>query len=102
MVLDNPGRLLVMILMVLQLAASEGIFPIQTAPQFFQTINPWLPMTHSIIALREAISGGIDRAIFNHHMMILAVFLIAANALLLGFFAWRGTRRFAHESVDGD
>lgn len=102
MVFDNPGRLLVMILMVLQLAASEGIFPIQTAPQFFQAINPWLPMTHSIIALREAISGGIDRTIFDQHMMVLTVFLVIANAALLGFFAWRGTRRFAHQSVDGD
>ena len=102
MVLDNPGRLVVMIIMVLQLAASEGIFPIQTASGFFQAINPWLPMTHSIIAYRHAISGGVDSALYMQHMLILAGFALVANALLMGFLAWRGTRQFAHTTVDGD
>ena len=102
MVLDNPGRLVVMIIMVLQLAASEGIFPIQTASGFFQAINPWLPMTHSIIAYRHAISGGVDSALYTQHMLILAGFALVANALLIGFLAWRGTRQFAHTTVDGD
>ena len=87
---DNPGRLMVMILLVLQLAASEGIFPIQTAPQFFQAIHPWLPMTHSIIAFRQAISGGISQAMYGQHMMALGCYVVVANLLLIGFFvaAW--------------
>lgn len=102
MVFDNPGRLLVMILMVLQLAASEGIFPLQTTDQFYQIINPWLPMTHSIIALREAISGGISGTIYWQHMGYLALFALIANLLLLGFLAWRGKRIPTHTVVDGD
>ena len=101
-VLDNPGRFLAMILLVLQLGSSEGTFPIQTANGFFQAINPLVPMTYSIRALRQAISGGLDNAFYGGSMWVLAGFLLVANLLTIGFFAYRGKRKFAHTSVDGD
>ena len=101
-VLDNPGRFLAMVLLVLQLGSSEGTFPIQTANGFFQAINPLVPMTYSIRALRQAISGGLDNAFYGGSMWVLAGFLLMANLLTIGFFAYRGKRKFAHTSVDGD
>ena len=101
-VLDNPGRFLAMVLLVLQLGSSEGTFPIQTANGFFQAINPLVPMTYSIRALRQAISGGLDNAFYVGSMWVLAGFLLVANLLTIGFFAYRGKRKFAHTSVDGD
>ena len=101
-VLDNPGRFLAMVLLVLQLGSSEGTFPIQTANGFFQSINPLVPMTYSIRALRQAISGGLDSAFYGGSMWVLAGFLLVANLLTIGFFAYRGKRKFAHTSVDGD
>ena len=35
-------------------------------------------------------------------MWVLAGFLLVANLLTIGFFAYRGKRKFAHTSVDGD
>lgn len=101
-VLDNPGRFLAMILLVLQLGSSEGTFPIQTANGFFQAINPLVPMTYSIRALRQAISGGLDNTFYGGSMWVLFGFLLVANLLTIGFFAYRGKRKFAHTSVDGD
>ena len=101
-VLDNPGRFLAMVLLVLQLGSSEGTFPIQTANGFFQAINPLVPMTYSIRALRQAISGGLDNAFYGGSMWVLAGFLLVANLLTIGFFTYRGKRKFAHTSVDGD
>ena len=101
-VLDNPGRFLAMILLVLQLGSSEGTFPIQTANGFFQAINPLVPMTYSIRALRQAISGGLDNAFYGGSMWVLVGFLLVANLLTIGFFTYRGKRKFAHTSVDGD
>lgn len=101
-VLDNPGRFLAMILLVLQLGSSEGTFPIQTANGFFQAINPLVPMTYSIRALRQAISGGLDNAFYGGSMWVLVGFLLVANLLTVGFFTYRGKRKFAHTSVDGD
>ena len=81
---DNPGRFLAMLLLVLQLGASGGTFPIQTSPGFFQAINPFLPMTYSILALRQAISGGLPISIFNQSMWILVIIsILAIGALLL-------------------
>lgn len=101
-VLDNPGRFLAMVLLVLQLGSSEGTFPIQTANGFFQAINPLVPMTYSIRALRQAISGGLDNAFYGGSMWVLVGFLLMANLLTIGFFTYRGKRKFAHTSVDGD
>ena len=99
-VLDNPGCFLAMILLVLQLGSSEGTFPIQTANGFFQAVNPLVPMTYSIRALRQAISGGLNNSFYTDSMWVLAGFLLAANVLMLGFFIYRGKRKFAHTSVD--
>ena len=101
-VLDNPGRFLAMVLLVLQLGSSEGTFPIQTANGFFQAVNPLVPMTYSIRALRQAISGGLGSSFYNGSMWVLAGFLLAANLLTIGFFIYRGKRKFTHTSVDGD
>lgn len=101
-VLDNPGRFLAMVLLVLQLGSSEGTFPIQTANSFFQAVNPLMPMTYSIRALRQAISGGLGSSFYSDSMWVLAGFLLAANLLMIGFFIYRGKRKFAHTSVDGD
>ena len=101
-VLDNPGRFLAMVLLVLQLGSSEGTFPIQTANGFFQAVNPLVPMTYSIRALRQAISGGLGSSFYNGSMWVLVGFLLAANLLMIGFFIYRGKRKFAHTSVDGD
>jgi len=101
-VLDNPGRFLAMVLLVLQLGSSEGTFPIQTTNGFFQAVNPLVPMTYSIRALRQAISGGLSNSFYIDSMWGLAGFLLVANLLMLGFFAYRGKRKFIHTSVDGD
>lgn len=101
-VLDNPGCFLAMVLLVLQLGSSEGTFPIQTANSFFQAVNPLVPMTYSIWALRQAISGGLGSSFYSDSMWVLAGFLLVANLLTIGFFIYRGKRKFAHTSVDGD
>ena len=47
------GKFLSLIILVLQLAASGGTFPVETIDKFFQGISPYLPMTYSIKLLRE-------------------------------------------------
>ncbi|MCG9843620.1 hypothetical protein LHK17_05115, partial [Staphylococcus argenteus] len=42
---------------VLQIAGGGGTFPIQTTPQFFQNISPYLPFTYAIDSLRETVGG---------------------------------------------
>ncbi|MBB1543556.1 MAG: YhgE/Pip domain-containing protein, partial [candidate division SR1 bacterium] len=60
--------------LVLQLSAAGGTFPIELSSKFFQAINPFLPFTYAIAAMREAVGG-----------VVLQVYL-PNLAILLGFF----------------
>ncbi len=47
------GKFLALIILVLQLAAAGGTFPIETIDKGFQVVSLYLPMTYSIKLLRE-------------------------------------------------
>lgn len=53
-----PGRFFALVLVVLQLSAAGGTYPIETAPELLQRIHTWLPLTHSVDGLRSLIAGG--------------------------------------------
>ncbi len=55
--LGQVGRLLAMVLFILQLTSSEGTFPLELVPRFFKVLNPIMPFTYAIGGLREIISG---------------------------------------------
>lgn len=75
------GKALVVILVIVQIPGSSGMYPIEMMPDFFQHLHPLLPFTYGISAMRETIGGmyGMDYAI---NLGILAVFL--AVALFIG------------------
>lgn len=51
------GKAIAVVFLVIQIAGAGGTFPIETTPQFFQALNPLLPFTGAINAMREAIGG---------------------------------------------
>lgn len=53
----NWGKALAILLLVLQLSWAGGTFPIELSGSFFQNINPRLPFTYAINAMREAVWG---------------------------------------------
>lgn len=75
------GKALVVILVIVQIPGSSGMYPIEMMPDFFQHLHPLLPFTYGISAMRETIGGmyGMDYAI---NLGVLAVFL--AVALFIG------------------
>ncbi|CAM5595837.1 YhgE/Pip domain-containing protein [Streptomyces viridifaciens] len=54
----TAGDVLSLVLLILQLTASGGLYPMQTTPAPFQTVHPFLPMTYLVDGLRVTISGG--------------------------------------------
>jgi putative membrane protein len=58
----DVGKALVVVFMVIQVAGSGGTFPIQVTPKFFQMVNPLLPFTHLINAMRECVGGVYENA----------------------------------------
>jgi putative membrane protein len=52
------GQILSMLVLLLQLTASGGTYPIQLAGnELFASLHPFMPFTYSVNALRETISG---------------------------------------------
>ena len=58
----DVGKAIVVVFMVIQVAGSGGTFPIQVTPRFFQMVNPLLPFTHLINAMRECVGGIYENA----------------------------------------
>lgn len=76
-VFGNVGKALALVLMVLQVSASGGTFPIQLTPKFFQNISPMLPFTYSIGGMRET-QGGIILSALYRNVGILAIYFIVS------------------------
>jgi putative membrane protein len=53
----NAGKAMAIIILVLQITATGGTFPVEILPPFFQSIHPYLPLTYAIGALREVVAG---------------------------------------------
>ncbi len=53
----DVGKAIAVIIMVIQVAGSGGTFPVEVLPSFFQAVNPYLPFTFCINAMRECIAG---------------------------------------------
>lgn len=51
------GKAIAVILLVIQISGTGGIYPVEIMDQFFQVMNPYLPMTYAITLIREAQLG---------------------------------------------
>ncbi|MFF8371817.1 YhgE/Pip family protein [Streptomyces lydicus] len=67
-----PGDVLSLVLLILQLTASGGLYPLPTEPAFFQVLNPMLPMTYLVDGLRVTVSGGLTGNLLRDFAVLLA------------------------------
>lgn len=68
----DVGRLTATVALLLQLTACGGTFPEQLLPGFFRAINPYVPFTYSVSALREIICGP-DIRVLNKDIIVLLI-----------------------------
>lgn len=71
-VFGNVGKVISIVLLVLQVAGSGGTFPIQMTPRFFQILNPFLPFTYGISFARQCIGGVVREVLFKDSWILLA------------------------------
>ncbi|GAU68087.1 hypothetical protein SSP35_06_01740 [Streptomyces sp. NBRC 110611] len=74
------GRVLTLVVLMLQLTSAGGTYPVQTSPGFFSAIHPFLPMSYVVDGLRRLITGG-DLSIVWQGSAVLAAFTFGALAL---------------------
>jgi len=72
---NDVGKFLAILLLIFQLTASGGTFPIETTPEFFQNIYPYMPMHYSVDLIKETIIT-IDNGTIGKSVGILVSFLV--------------------------
>lgn len=80
--LRHIGKAMAVILVVMQVPGSSGTYPIEIMPPFFQALEPWLPFTYSINAMRETVAGyyGME---YTKNLGMLSLYLLGAFVLAL-------------------
>lgn len=83
------GNATAIVLLVIQLAGSGGAYPIQTFPEVFQVLKPFLPMSYSVDGVRRTIAGGPLSPYVTTDLVVLA----GMTAVLLGLGIWVAARK---------
>jgi putative membrane protein len=80
------GKLLGVLLLVFQLAASGGIYPIELSPTFYQSMHGWMPLTFLVRSFRATMFSS-----FNGQWLssVQALVIFGAAAVLLGILLAR-------------
>ena len=98
--LGNIGKMIVVVLMIIQIAGSGGSYPIELLPGFFRQVYLFFPFPYAINAMREAIAG-----LYQHNYIIyllqLSLFFVAG--LFIGLIAKRslhGVNAYMHEQLE--
>lgn len=82
-IFGDVGKAIAIVLLVLQIAGSGGTYPVVLLPEFFQSINPFLPFTYAVDLMREAVGGIIWQRVFRD---ILFLFIFGVMFVLAGLF----------------
>ena len=78
----DVGKAIAVIIMVVQVAGSGGTFPAEVLPHVFQIVNPILPFTFCIDAMRECIAGMYGNALAMNLIQVSAIYI--PISLLIG------------------
>lgn len=82
-IFGNVGKAIAVILLVIQVAGAGGTFPVEVMPSFFKKVNPLLPFTYSISAMREAVAGIVKTNLTRDFIMLISYGIIF---ILIGLF----------------
>ena len=73
---QHIGKGLCVIIMVMQIPGSAGLYPIEMLPSFFRFLHPLFPFTYGVNALREIVAG------FYGHTYLSCLAVLGAEALV--------------------
>ena len=73
---NDIGKFISLILLVLQLAASGGTFPVETVTKSFRWLHNLLPMTYSVNLLREVLVKIESKLFTNNILLLILIFII--------------------------
>ncbi|MBP1970071.1 putative membrane protein [Virgibacillus natechei] len=94
-VLDNPGRFIAIVLLILQLGGSGGTFPVELLASPLQTIHGWLPMTYSVLGFRSVIF--MDSPVLLGQSMVFLVTMAIITLAITFYFYHKKYRKLGND-----
>jgi len=85
-VLGDLGKVVAVLLLIVQVSAAGALLPIELSDEAFQAMHPYLPLTWVVQAFRASLFGAYDGAFWPAYGVVAAV---AAGGLLLGALVGR-------------
>lgn len=81
--LKDVGKLLSIVLLILQLTSCGGTFPMETVPKFFNDLFPFMPMTYSVALFKESITNAnTDHVLYNGGILFAILLIFMALTIL--------------------
>ena len=75
-IFGDIGKFIALIILVLQLAAAGGTFPIETVTKGFRWLHPLLPMTYTINLLKESLVSVENNLLTQNMLYVFIIFII--------------------------
>ncbi len=97
--LDNPGRFIAILILIIQLTTSAGTFPLELIPKALQPLNLFFPMTYSVAGLKAVVSSGDYTAMWQNAGILIA-FAIGFMLLTLGYFIVKYKKEYGTTQED--
>ena len=72
---SDVGKFIALIILVLQLAAAGGTFPIETVTKGFRWIHEYLPMTYTVKLLKEVLMN-FENNLFTKNLIVVVLMFI--------------------------
>ncbi len=98
--LKDVGKLLSIVLLILQLTSCGGTFPMETVPKLFNKLFPFMPMTYSVALFKQAITTPESGAVI-HNVLILTVILVVFLSATIILSVIKGRRSVKNEVTVG-
>lgn len=74
--LKSVGKLLSVVLLILQLTSCGGTFPMETVPKMFNVMYPFMPMTYSVALFKQAITKTDTKAVLFNCSILFAILIV--------------------------
>ena len=81
--LGDVGKAIGVVLLVIQISGTGGIYPVEIMAPFFGVMNPYLPMTYAIRLIRESQLGFIYSNYMPALVMLLAILVMTVIIMLI-------------------
>lgn len=81
--LGDVGKAIAVVLLVIQISGTGGIYPVEIMAPFFNILNPYLPMTYAITLIREAQLGLVWSNYLPALIILLAIVIVTVIVLVI-------------------